>query len=61
MLIMTRNQKPSYYKKIKDITNLGKTYTSNFLTLHTMVNNINNLDPTTSNPLPTLLTKIGNS
>ena len=50
-------------KKIKDVTNLGKTFTFNFITLDTMVTKINNLDLTKSNPLTSIPTKIvvGNS
>ena len=46
-------------KRIKDVTNLDRPY----ITLNNMVNTINNLDLTKSNPLTSIPTKIvvGNS
>ena len=49
--------------KIKEVTNLGRTFTFNFITLDTMDNIINKLDLTKSNPLTSIPTNIvvGNS
>ena len=45
-------------KRIKDVTNLDRNFTFNFNTLDHMVNKINNLDLTKSNPLTSIPTKI---
>ena len=50
-------------KRIKDVINLDKNFTFNLITLDNMVDKINNLDLTKSNPLTSIPTKIvvGNS
>ena len=44
-------------KRIKDVTNLDGTFTFNFITLDNMVNKMNHLDLTKSNPLTSIPTK----
>ena len=44
--------------KIKEVTNMDKTFTFNFVTLDNMIKKISNLDLTKSNPLTSIPTKI---
>ena len=46
-------------KRIKDMINLDRNFTFNLITLDNMVDKINNLDLTKSNPLTSIPTKIG--
>ena len=50
-------------KRIKDVINLDRNFIFNLITLDNMVDKINNLDLTKSNPLTSIPTKIvaGNS
>ena len=50
-------------KRIKDVINLDRNFIFNFITLDNMVDKINNLDLTKSNPLTSIPTKVvvGNS